>query len=168
MNAPTASPLLEALAPVLPVCAELLAGPDAGDEDAVLAALRARFPEDGPVLAKVAETLRAGVADGTLCHRGEPPARFSRVAKPGPATSDLSVDVVWLTGAGLRHAHPRGEITFGIADAASDPATVRFDGRPPGWQVRAPGSVHTPTVTGGGMILLYVLPEGAIDWRPEG
>ncbi|RMG97053.1 MAG: DUF4863 family protein [Deltaproteobacteria bacterium] len=167
MNDPRAE-LLAALDPVLPACADLLAGPIVADERAVKAALEARFPADGPVARRIADALRAGVAAGVLCDRGEPPARFGRVAKPSPETSDLSIDVVWLTGAGLRHAHPRGEITFGIADEASCAETVRFDGAPPGWHVRAPGSVHTPEVTGGGMILLYVLPGGAIDWQPGG
>ncbi len=159
--------LLAHLAPMFEACARLLAtaeGP--GDEARIEAALRARFPDDGPLLRPLPEALRRGVADGWLCDRGAPPARFSRIAKPGPATANLSVDVVHLTGTGLRHAHPRGEITYGVADEASDPAAVRFDGRGPGFQVRGPGSVHTPTVTGGGMILLYVLPGGAIDWTP--
>jgi len=40
----------------------------------------------------------------------------------------------------------------------------RFDGHPEGWAVYAPGSVHVPEVTGGEMLILYLLPEGAIEW----
>ena len=39
-----------------------------------------------------------------------------------------------------------------------------FDGNPPGWTVYAPGSQHVPTVSGGLMLILYLLPLGAIEF----
>ena len=42
--------------------------------------------------------------------------------------------------------------------------TARFDAHPQGWLVYPPGSAHRPTVTGGGAIIVYFLPQGEIDF----
>jgi hypothetical protein len=62
--------------------------------------------------------------------------------------------------AGPHHAHPNGEIDMIIplADGA------RFDGHGQGWLVYPPGSAHRPTVTGGSAIIVYFLPQGAIEF----
>jgi hypothetical protein len=39
-----------------------------------------------------------------------------------------------------------------------------FDGRPAGWCVYPPGSAHHPTVTSGRALVLYLLPEGQIQF----
>jgi hypothetical protein len=157
--------LVDLLAPILQHVAALRPAERTSEADAraLLDSLRGRFPEHGADAHALATALRSGVADGSLCDRGDANARFSRVAKPGPDTCGLSVDVVSLEGEALRHRHPRGEVTFAIA---ADPSSTgsRFDGEPPGWVFRAPGSEHVPTVTGPRMILLYFLPEGAIEW----
>lgn len=47
------------------------------------------------------------------------------------------------------------------------PATLRaarFDGRPAGWCVYGPGSAHRPTVSGGRALVLYLLPQGQIQF----
>jgi hypothetical protein len=159
----SAEPLLELLDPVLERVAELdpSACTDAEAQARLLRALQEAFPIDGPHVQAIGEMLRQGIADGWLCNHGEPAARFSRVAKPSPATRDLSIDVVSLEGAALAHTHPRGEVTLGFAAEG----TPRFDGHPPGWVFMAPGSTHTPTVEGGRMYLLYVLPGGAVQWH---
>jgi hypothetical protein len=41
---------------------------------------------------------------------------------------------------------------------------ARFDGKGRGWYVYAPGSSHAPTVTGGSAYVLYLLPDGAIEF----
>ena len=41
---------------------------------------------------------------------------------------------------------------------------ARFDGRGAGWCVCEPGSAHHPTVTGGAALVLYLLPDGAIEF----
>jgi hypothetical protein len=82
------------------------------------------------------------------------------VAKAGPATSGFSIDVVHMSGPGPRHRHPNGEVNFCLAlDGAP-----RFDGEPPGWVVLPPGSSHVPAVTGGTMLIVYLLPQGAIEF----
>jgi hypothetical protein len=43
-----------------------------------------------------------------------------------------------------------------------------FDGRGEGWLVYGPGTGHKPTVSNGKAIVLYLLPDGEIDFtRPK-
>jgi hypothetical protein len=159
--------LLRDLAPLIDVVAALPLD-DCADHDAaarLAARLQERLPAEGPGVQAVGAALRRGVQDGWLCDRGETNARFSRVAKAGPDTRALSVDVVALEGPAVRHRHPRGEVTLGFP---FDPDTTgsRFDGHPPGWVVMPAGSTHVPTVTGPRMVLLYFLPGGAVEWQP--
>ena len=46
------------------------------------------------------------------------------------------------------------------------PPAARFDGHGAGWVVYGPGSAHSPTVTGGRALVLYLLPQGAIEFTP--
>ncbi len=62
--------------------------------------------------------------------------------------------------AGGHHVHPHGEIDLVMP---LDPE-ARFDGHPAGWCVYPPGSANTPTVTGGRALVLYLLPQGAIEF----
>lgn len=87
---------------------------------------------------------------------------FGRLAKPSPATHGFSIDAVDMEGPAAPHAHPRGEVSFCVAREGEP----RFDGRPPGWVVLPPGSHHTPTVEGGRMLIVYFLPDGAVEWGP--
>jgi hypothetical protein len=41
---------------------------------------------------------------------------------------------------------------------------ARFDGMPRGWCVFEPGSDHRPTVTHGQALVLYMLPDGKIEF----
>ena len=160
-------PLLDLLAPFASKVAAL--DPEACTDDAaataLAAALQAEFPFEGDAVQAVGAEIRRGIADGWLCDRGQPDARFSRVAKPGSATAEMSVDVVALRGGAVRHTHPRGEVTLAFP-AQPGPAGA-FDGHPPGWVVMAAGSTHTPTVTGPTMHLLYFLPGGAVQWHTD-
>jgi len=160
--------LLRDLAPILERVAALPLDECRDHEAAaeLAARLQASMPAESPGAQAVGVALRQGIDDGWLCDRGEPSARFSRVAKAGPGTCELSIDVVALEGPALRHGHPRGEVTLAFA---FDPAASgsRFDGHPPGWVVMPAGSSHVPTVTGPRMVLLYFLPGGAVDWQPQ-
>jgi len=147
--------------------AELLvfaSGLDLSQASASRKALEEAFPFEGDFVRSVAERLRRGVAAGTLCDRGRPPVRYSRVFPASPASSGLSADAVLMSAPGPRHRHPGGEIDLCFAEEGNP----RFDGREPGWVVYAPGSVHVPTVEGGIMLILYLLPGGAIEFlKPE-
>ena len=58
--------------------------------------------------------------------------------------------------------HPNGEID--LIMPMDDPADATFNGRPAGWLVCEPGSAHHPTVAGGRALVLYLLPDGRIDF----
>ena len=111
--------------------------------------------------ARLAEVCRAGVAEGWLAQREGGGIRYGRVFKPAPELGDFSVDVVEMADiAGPHHAHPHGEIDC-VMPLDAD---ARFDGRGAGWLVLPPGSAHHPTVSGGRALVLYLLPQGRIDF----
>lgn len=106
----------------------------------------------------------AGVAEGWLCQREGGGIRYGRIFKPGPELSGFSVDVVDMADiAGPHHVHPLGEIDLVMPIDAD----ARFDGTPAGWLVLPPGSAHRPTVSGGRALVLYLLPEGRIDFTRD-
>ena len=137
------------------------AGLALADADAARAELERRFDPRGRPARDLSTSLQGLLAEGRIADRGAPPVRWSRVAKAGPETRDQSIDVVWMSGPGPRHVHPNGEVNFCIA-LEGDP---RFDGHPAGWVVLPPGSGHTPTVAGGTMLIVYLLPGGAIRFE---
>ena len=120
--------------------------------------------EAGPQSALFQEiyaTCRQGVAEGWMCSREAGGIRYGRVIKPAADLADCSVDVVDMNDlAGPHHAHPNGEIDMimPLTEGAS------FDGHGAGWLVYGPGSAHSPTVSGGRALVLYLLPGGAIDF----
>jgi hypothetical protein len=105
---------------------------------------------------ELVELLRAG----RIAERGEPPVRYGRVAKAGEATRDFSIDVVHMSGPGPHHRHPGGEVNWCVA-LDGQPT---FDGKPAGWVVMPPDSAHVPTVAGGTMLIVYLLPGGRIEF----
>jgi hypothetical protein len=116
------------------------AGLDLSDTRAARDELDRRLDPSGEVAKKIGEDLGALLTAGKIADRGELPVRWSRVAKAGPDTRDLSIDVVLMTGPGPRHRHPGGEVNFCLALEGSP----RFDGQEPGWVVFPPGSSHVP------------------------
>ena len=130
--------------------------------DAVLEAeLNDTCAPDSATFRNVFEACRAGIDDGWICNREAGGIRYGRVIKPGPATHGFSVDVVEMNDVvGPHHRHPHGEIDL-VMPLEGHPA---FDGRRAGWVVYPPGSAHRPTVSGGKALVLYLLPEGAIEF----
>jgi hypothetical protein len=118
-------------------------------------------PSDGPLFQSIAAGCRAGVAAGWMCSREAGGIKYGRVVKASEATHGFSVDVVEMENiAGPHHRHPNGEID--LIMPLSEQAT--FDGRGPGWLVYGPDSAHSPTVAGGRALVLYLLPQGAIEF----
>jgi Domain of unknown function (DUF4863) len=106
---------------------------------------------------------RAAIADGWMCEREAGGIRYGRVIKPGPETHDFSVDVVDMSDcAGPHHIHPKGEIDLVMPMPIESQAA--FDGQGAGWKVYGPGSAHFPTVRGGRALVLYLLPNGEIQF----
>ncbi len=120
--------------------------------------------EHGPGSA-IYETLKAhcaaGAAEGWLCNREAGGIRYGRILKPAPDLSGFSVDVVDMTNvAGPHHVHPNGEIDCVMPVEGE----ALFDGRGAGWVVYPPGSAHEPTVSEGRAYVLYLLPEGRVQF----
>jgi Domain of unknown function (DUF4863) len=105
-----------------------------------------------------------GVAEGWLCEREGGGIRYGRVFKAEDALARFSVDVVDMRDiVGPHHSHPNGEIDL-IMPLEGE---ASFDGRPAGWCVYGPGTAHHPTVAGGRALVLYLLPEGKIQFTPQ-
>jgi hypothetical protein len=118
-----------------------------------------------PTYQALKSACQAGVADGWLCQREaattEGSLKYGRIFKPDAELHGFSVDVVDMTDvAGPHHTHPLGEIDLIMPIDAE----ARFDGQGAGWLVCPPGSAHPPTVTGGRALVLYLLPEGRIEF----
>jgi hypothetical protein len=133
-------------------------GLDLAAPAAAVAALNARFDPKGAE----AQALRGQLIDlldqGAIAQNGELPVKWGRAAKATPATGNFSVDVVLMNGAGPRHTHPAGEIDYCIPLEG----TPTFEGCTQGWVVMPAGSTHVPEVGDGTMLIVYLLPGGAI------
>lgn len=104
---------------------------------------------------------QTGVAEGWLCEREGGGIRYGRIFKATPDLHGFSVDVVDMQDiAGPHHAHPLGEIDL-VMPLEGD---ALFDNRPAGWVVYPAGSAHRPTVSQGRALVLYLLPEGRIEF----
>jgi hypothetical protein len=102
-----------------------------------------------------------GVEEGWLCEREGSGLRYGRVFKAEDALHRFSVDVVDMHNlAGPHHSHPLGEIDL-IMPLEGE---ALFDGHPAGWCVYPAGSAHSPTVSQGRALVLYLLPEGQIQF----
>jgi hypothetical protein len=103
----------------------------------------------------------AGVAEGWLANREGGGIKYGRIFKPSDELNGFSVDVVDMKNiAGPHHTHPNGEIDL-VMPIEGD---AQFDGRAAGWCVYPAGSAHRPTVSQGRALVLYLLPQGAIEF----
>ena len=126
--------------------------------------LNAECGPDSAVYRELHASCQAGVAEGWLCQREGGGIRYGRIFKPAPDLHGFSVDVVDMTDiAGPHHVHPEGEIDLVMPVEGE----ARFDGRPAGWLVMPPGSAHRPTVSQGRALVLYLLPNGKIDFTKD-
>jgi hypothetical protein len=116
-------------------------------------------PFAGAVVAEVRRAALASIGSDWLLPKAANCLRFGRVAKD---LLGFSVDAVLMDGPGPKHRHGNGEIDLGMATKGMP----RFDGHPEGWVVYGRGSVHVPTVRGGEMLVIYLLPGGAIEFLP--
>lgn len=133
---------------------------DLSDAQAARESLSAKFPMD----AEFGDDLRAlantALGDGSICDREAGPSQFSRVAKPDQADG-YSIDAVALWGDGPWHKHTKGEVNAMLALEGAP----TFCGHREGWAVFPPGSDHVPSVKDGKMLIFYMLPDGAVEWK---
>jgi Domain of unknown function (DUF4863) len=148
--------IIGALGPVL----QRLKSLDLSTPQAARDALSREFgPESTPVkhLRNLGEI---GLREGWLCDKGTAGSKFSRVSKPEKAMG-FSIDAVLLSAEGPWHKHTKGEVNYCVAIEGAP----KFCGIEPGWAVFAPGSEHVPSVSGGTMLIFYLLPQGAVEWK---
>ncbi|TXH69539.1 MAG: DUF4863 family protein [Thiothrix sp.] len=107
------------------------------------------------------QSCQQGVAEGWLCNREGGGIRYGRIFKPADDLAGFSVDVVDMKDLkGPHHSHPNGEIDL-IMPLEGE---ALFDEHPAGWLVYPAGSAHYPTVTQGRALVLYLLPQGSIEF----
>lgn len=123
--------------------------------------LNSTFPVNGEAFGRLSALCAEGEAEGWLMSREHGGIKFGRAIKPGEEAGGFSVDVVRMKDVkGPHHIHTKGEIGA-IMPISGAP---KFDGFAPGWYVYPPGSDHNPTVTEGDAYVLYLLPDGAIEF----
>jgi hypothetical protein len=123
--------------------------------------LNQEFPAGGDAYRSLEKACQEGIAEGWMCTQGGDRRRFGRIFEPAPDLAGFSVDVVDIDDlVGNYHRHPTGEID--LIMPVTPEAT--FDARGAGWLVYAPGSGHRPTVKRGRALILYLLPQGRIEW----
>ncbi|CAG0995160.1 hypothetical protein PLCT2_02706 [Planctomycetaceae bacterium] len=148
--------IIGALGPVL----QRLKSVDLSTPQAAREALGREFGPDSTPIKHLRNLGEIGLREGWLCDKGAPGSKFSRVAKPEKAMG-FSIDAVLLSAEGPWHKHTKGEVNYCIA-IDGEP---KFCGIEPGWAVFAPGSEHVPSVSGGTMLIFYLLPQGAVEWK---
>lgn len=125
------------------------------------ARLNSTFPPSSDTFRNIEHACHEAIRAGWMCRQGGEGRRFGRVLEPSTETDNLSIDVVDLTDVvGPHHRHPTGEVCMIM------PVTegAQFDGHDAGWCVNSPGTAHHPTVTDGRALVLYLLPEGRIEF----
>ncbi|MFQ5974235.1 MAG: DUF4863 family protein [Alphaproteobacteria bacterium] len=123
--------------------------------------LNTHLAGDTPLFMQIEDACHEAIREGWMCNREAGGIAYGRVLKPERAIQGFSVDVVRMADVeGPLHRHPLGEIDMIM------PVTegALFDGKPRGWCVYGPGSTHSPTVTEGEALVLYLLPEGRIEF----
>jgi hypothetical protein len=148
--------MIETFLPLL----EAAQGVDLADPAAAVAELGRRLDPSSATAQATNRALKKLLDEGRVAERGELPVKYGRVAKAGDETLGFSIDVVHMNGAGPLHRHPGGEVNWCVALEGSP----TFDGHGPGWVVFPPESRHVPTVAGGTMLIVYLLPQGAIEF----
>lgn len=130
-------------------------------DDVLEAELNRAFAPGSETFEKVQAACHEAIAAGWMCNREAGGIKFGRVLKPGPELHGFSVDVVEMQDVrGPHHRHPNGEIDM-IMPLTPE---AKFDGRGKGWKVYGPGSAHYPTVSDGKALVLYLLPQGSIEF----
>jgi len=145
--------LIECITPI----AQKLKSIDLSNPQAAQGKISQIFPLDLPEIQQAKNLMLKGRKEGWLLPKENGGIRFGRVTKD---LCGFSVDAVLMSSPGPRHRHGNGEIDL----CFSTEGKPKFDNQPEGWVVYGPNSVHTPTVSGGEMLILYFLPQGAIEF----
>lgn len=125
------------------------------------AKLNDTFPPSSEIFKSIAAACHEGRKNGDMCQHEAGGIEYGRVIKANDELANFSVDLVRMNNiVGPHHRHPEGEIDMimPITEGA------KFDGHGAGWLVYEADSAHKPTVSEGDALVLYLLPNGAIDF----
>lgn len=137
---------------------------DAPLDDALEARLNDTFGPETEKFAEMRRLLRIGIEEEWACYVeiNGPDYRRGRLCSEESSTHEFAVESAKLRDVkGNYHRHPLGEINM---IQPVDP-TGKFCGSGAGWKVFAPDTSHFPTVTGGTVTFLFLLPKGQIEYR---
>lgn len=125
--------------------------------------------EFGPQTERFSEIkrlVRVGIDESWACYQvidGED-YRRGRIGVSNDSTHDFVIESARLRNVkGNYHLHPLGEINM---IQPVDP-TGTFCGSGEGWKVFAPNTKHYPTVAGGTVTFIFLLPKGKIEYTEE-
>jgi len=138
---------------LLEACATVSPTPDSavGQLEAALPAGPARQAQDA--------SLRKLLDDGRIAHHGCGSVRFSHAADATSRTHGLAVLVTLQTGRAPPMALPEGKLIYAVP--ITDHPTIA--GRESGWIVVPPNDHHVDAVHGGTMLLVHLIPGGAMS-----
>jgi hypothetical protein len=123
--------------------------------------LNEKFPFDSEIFKNIENACHAGIQSGDLCVNEYGGIKFGRAIKECSELNQFSVDLVDMTDVvGPHHSHPHGEIDL-IMPITQE---AKFDGHGAGWLVYESNSAHKPTVIKGRALVLYLLPNGSIEF----
>lgn len=123
--------------------------------------LNSHFGEGSDWYREICAACSQGIQDGWMCKYEAEGVKYGRITKPSATSDGFSVDVVRMQDVrGPHHRHPNGEIDLIM------PVTpgAQFDNCDAGWKVYGPDSAHFPTVSNGTAHVLYLLPDGKIEF----
>jgi hypothetical protein len=119
------------------------------------------IPPESALFQDIEKACHRAIEAGWMCQEGSDGRRIGRVIEATDDIKNLSIDVVDLIDiVGPHHRHPNGEVCMIMPQTEA----AVFDGKPAGWCVYPPGSAHHPTVSNGRALVLYLLPNGEIDF----
>ena len=130
-------------------------------DEALEASLNSSFPPAGETFQAIKAGCLAAIEAGWMCKHEAGGIRYGRVLRPSDGLQGFSVDVVDMENVrGPHHRHPLGEVDMVMPLAGE----ARFNGKGAGWKVYEADSAHYPVVSDGRALVLYLLPQGEIEF----
>ncbi|MBT4938638.1 MAG: DUF4863 family protein [Rhodospirillaceae bacterium] len=130
-------------------------------DKALAAELNENFPAGSDAVKNIQSACEAAIDDGWMCDQEYGGIKFGRVIKD---LDGFSVDVVHMKDVvGPHHRHRKGEIDLIMPIEGA----AKFDNHGAGWVVYGPETAHRPTVTDGTAVVLYLLPDGEIEFTSQ-
>jgi hypothetical protein len=125
------------------------------------------FGPTTPKFLEMQRLLRIGIEEGWACYAqiDGPDYCRGRLLEKAEGAHEFAIESARLKDVkGNYHRHPLGEINM----IQPIEPTGQFCGHGAGWKVFAPDTRHFPTVTGGAVTFIFLLPSGQIEYCASG